>query len=184
MNQRIALIESSMADQPRHVRLHYRRMVDAGESPIFAEMAAMQMAPVMKGSDRAFGEGARRRMDGMWGPNKKAYLELAKKAGISTQGKYYMGYGRPTDPAAWVSTVEDVKDVCRARNYTATGLVNIEGREPPPRKQVRLAKDIVDRYVGEVLASEPATAEKVKKRPALRKEIEERVIEKHGARKR
>ncbi len=157
---------------------------EGGMDAVFAAMNACRRAPGAANSDRNFNEKARRRMNGMSQTNLSKIVRIAQQAGIRTQGKFYVGgLGRYNDPAAWVSTSDDVLDVAKRRNLTVQGAVKHQGHEVPPPKPKRLADDLVNRYVKKRLASEPATREKVKKNPKYLREVREQVIDKHGAKK-
>ena len=128
-----------------------------GQSPRFAAIAACQRAPGTKGSDRAFNEHARRRMDRMHATNQERILGIAKRAGINTQGKYYVGgLGRYNDPAAWVSTTDDILSVAKARNLNVEGSVNHTATPVgPPRYGLRrISSKIKWRTTSRILASE------------------------------
>ena len=151
-----------------------------GQSPRFAAIAACQRAPGTKGSDRAFNEHARRRMDRMHATNQERILGIAKRAGINTQGKYYVGgLGRYNDPAAWVSTTDDILSVAKARNLNVEGSVNHTATPVGPPKKVRLAEDLIEDQMAHYL-QDPREREKAKKTGGLAA-LRDKVIEKHGA---
>lgn len=180
--QQIEQIEYEVSKQPEHVQEHYRMMVENGQSPRFALMCAMKAPPGTRYTDKTFNKARREIMGNMKPKMRKAYLEMAAKAGISTQGKFYVGgLGRPTDPAAWVSTIDDVKDVCKARNLTASGLVSHQGHEGTYKRK-KLAGDIKRRLVRQRLGADPALAAKCAKdrRELLRVEAE--VVDRHAKR--
>lgn len=147
----------------------------------WAMMSAVRRAPRMKNSDRTFNEGARRKMDGMDRVNQRRILELARRAGVNTQGKFYVGgLGRYTDKCAWVSTIDDMREVVKRRNLNAEGVLTVKGTEvaPPPPKP--LAEPLVKEYMGKYLAQDPALRERCRKRSKARAELREMVIAKHG----
>lgn len=166
-------------------RKHYESCLRNGSTPKMALMLATQHAPRMTGSDQAFNEGARRKMNGISPLNRKMF-EIARKAGINTEGKYHVsGLGAYTNPLAWVSTVEDVKESLKRQNLNATGLVNhqavVKDEEPPPPP--RLAPDLVDDIVSTRIRSLPSAKvppPNSRAFSALVGEVREQVIEQHG----
>jgi len=143
-------------------------------------MLALQSPPRTKNTDRTFCEGAHRQMEDMPDRQRKAILKFAKQAGINTSGKYYKGsLGGYTDPAAWVSTADDVLAVCKARNYTVTGAVNHQGTVMPP-KRVKMAPDLMAEMTKKELKADPVLAEKVRKNPKKLSEVKERVVATYG----
>jgi len=181
----LAQIESELRNQPAQVKAHYLKMVEAGESPRFALMCSMQRAPLTRQSDKTFGKKRREIMEsgksGLKPWMLDRYLKLAKQAGISTQGKYYVGgLGRPTDPMAWVSTVDDAKEVCKLKNLNASGLVEHVASPVPDRKRVRMAPDVQREYVARALAQDPALAAKCKKDRAALQKVAAEVVDRHA----
>lgn len=167
------------------VRAHFDKMVADGQGVEFAAMCALQQPPGSKNTDRAFQDGARRRMENMGPVAKNALLGAAKKAGINTEGKYYVGgLGRAHDPSAWVATAQDVLDVCKKKNLNCEGVVNHKASfrdKPPP--DVKLAPDLVREFAANAMAADPALAEKCRTSKRARQELAESVIEKHGRKK-
>jgi len=161
----------------------YESLINKGNNPGFAAMLAQQRPCGTKGTDRAFLEGSHHYMDRMWPENRTKLLKIAKRAGISTAGKVYKGgIGHANDPMAWVSTRGDVLAACKAKGLSCTGSVNYQAPKQQPKTKA-LADDIRDTYVGRILATEPRTREKVKKNPKAIHEVRERVVEKHGRKK-
>mgnify|MGYP001481487221 CR=1 FL=1 len=165
--QALALFESSLKQ---------------GSSLEFAAMCALRQAPGSRNTDRAFCQGARRQMDSMSEVNQKKLYEIAKKAGISTQGKFYKGsLGRYTDPAAWVSCAEDVLTVCKERNLHCEGVISHKAVDlPPVVNKIKLGPDIVNGFVKEELKKDGPLREKARKHPQSTKEVVERVVETHA----
>lgn len=177
-----ALIEAE--ELTPDVREIFDAIVADGNTPQFAMMCIHQQSPKMDCSDRAFNESRRRHMSGMKEKHRDEIVAIAKRAGIDTDGKYYVGgLGRYNDPAAWVSTHDDVKQVCQKKNLNSTGLVKHKAAEAPPPKRVKLAEDLVQQQSRRMLASDPALAEKVRKGKVKKQEIRERVIAKHGSKR-
>ena len=158
----------------------YYDMVANGQNPRFALMCACKQAPGTRYTDKTFNMERRDIMNTMNPKQREDYLKIARKSGISTQGKYYVGaFGRPNDPRAWVSTVDEATAVCRDKNLTADGIVKHRGSPAPPKK-VRMAPDVRDGYVARKLASDPSLASKcAKDRRALRR-VQEEVVDRHA----
>ena len=142
------------------VREHYIRMINAGQTPRFAEMAALQQPPGTQGTDRAFMQG---RLDGNWMDGlpprmAKKMAREAKAAGINVSGKYYLGgladKRGHMDPSAWVDSVSDIKRVAKARNLNVSGIVTVEGHEVEPVRTA-LNPKIVNRLAKSAMADNP-----------------------------
>jgi post-segregation antitoxin (ccd killing protein) len=138
------------------VRSHYISMINAGQSPRFAEMCALQQPPGTKGTDRAFQEGrlAGNQWDELPARQAKKMIREAKAAGINISGKQYVsGLANKLghcDPRAWVSDLSDVKRVAKDRNLNVSGLVNIEATELPPIRHdlnPRIAKELAKKEI-------------------------------------
>jgi hypothetical protein len=85
------------------------------------------------------------------------YREMAEANGVSTTGKMYLrGLAEyPGDPRAWVSSKADVLAVCKERGWKCEGVVEYTPPELPPAPDVRLADDLVEREVAEILEESP-----------------------------
>lgn len=144
------------------VQEHFLRMVAAGQSPRFAEMAALQQPPGTRGTDRAFMEGRlnNEQFASMHAPLARRMLSEAKAAGISTSGKFYVGgladKRAHLDPKAWVDSVSDIKKVAQERDLYVQGIVEYSPPEKPPRKSVDIAPDILREQVRKELKRDPA----------------------------
>lgn len=143
--------------------LHYR---ESGVDHSLAAMQACRRGPHMKGSDRAFMEGQRRKMEGSSDDLMRDMVKMAKGAGIKTQGRFYMagladrrGY---RDPGAWVSSIDDVKRVCRERNYECRGIVEHRADERPPAPKKAIAEDIVTELAAKALGSDTELRHRVR----------------------
>ena len=179
--QQIESIEAEIAKQPQPVQDHYWMMVRNGESPRFSAMCAMRQTPATKHTDQTFNTVRRDLMETMNPKQRAAYLRMAKSAGIPTQGKFYVGgLGRPTDPTAWVSTVDEAKEVCKIKNMTATGLFEHKGDEVPPPKPKPIAPDIADAYVDRQLRADEGLAAKCAKDPRAMRKVRAEVIDRHA----
>jgi hypothetical protein len=156
---------------------------EGGMEAVFANMNACRRAPGAANCDRHFSEKARYRMNTMSQKNLENIIKLAKKAGVDTHNRFYVGgLGRYTDPSAWVSHGDDVLSVARRKNLTVQGAINHQGHEVPPPPPVLMAPDIMQENVSKLLAAEPATAEAVRKNPKKLHEVKERIIDKHTPR--
>lgn len=174
------LLFEDMGRQPHHVQTRFLQMIHDGVSLKMAAMLACQQAPRTRHTDRTFN--AERRVTqarDTYAMNR--YVGMAKKAGISTQGKYYIGaLGRPTDPMAWVSTVDEAKAVCKKKNFTADGLFQHKGQPMPYRRGPALAPDILQREVAKTVGKEPGLREKAKKDPRILRQVAEKVVADHA----
>ena len=138
-------------------------------------------------SDRTYCEHARYSMNHMGDYIQKNIVDIAQKAGINTNGKYYEGaIGRYNDPLAWVSGVDDAKAAIKKKNYTCEGLVRNKAVSAPHKeKEIVLGEDIVRSSMQEHISAirqEKGTNWK----PSRKKlgELREMVIERHGKRRR
>jgi len=181
----MTLIEMEVADMPEHKQFVYRECIERGESPQLALMFASRSGPVMGGSDRTFNEGQRRAMGEDHSVCRDRVVKIAERAGISTHGKYYMGQlGRYDDPMAWVSSVDDVKEVARKKNLHVDGLVKHKAREVPPPPPVVLAEDIKQRLVKQELTRVAAEKGPAKTDLEARRRVAsatERVVHEQGS---
>lgn len=178
--QELERIEREILGYSPETQQRYYNMVANGQGPRFALMCACQQAPMTRQTDRTFNAERQQVMSEMRPKQRDAYLGAAKAAGIATQGKYYVGaLGRPTDPMAWVSTVDDAKAVCREKNLTASGIVEHKGTPMPPKKK-RMAKDIRDNLVKKQLQADPALAERCAKNPACMKKVQSEVVDRYS----
>jgi hypothetical protein len=165
-----------IANSTSSAQAHYRRMVEAGQNPRFAEMCALQSPPGTQGTDRAFMEGRmnNQQLNDMPLRQAKYVAEEAKAAGINISGKYYCGgianHRGWRDPKAWVSGNDDVLRVAKERQMMVTGSVNYDPGPAPPKRTLineSIVKDLVRR-------------EKKKNPGAKTAELREKVIEKHA----
>lgn len=162
----------------------YRKCIAEGYGEKWAEMCALQQPPGLRGTDRTLMEGKTNQqwLDDMPAKQAKRILAEAKRAGISTAGKFYMSgladKRGHKDPDAWVDSVADVKRVARKRNLTVRGAVEHEGIPMPPPPP----KPLSDRLANEMIRSE------LQKNPALKTkkkaELKEMVVAKYGRNKR
>lgn len=160
----------------------FDEIVSRGETAQWAAMCAMRSPPGSRYTERAFLQDMNSSTEKMnWIVRKHTY-DMAEKAGISTQGKVHKAsLGPANDPGAWVSSMDDVLAVAKARNLTITGAVNHKGVETmEPKKQVALAPDLVKRYRKDYLKQDPSLAAKVKRSKKASRELNERIIATHS----
>jgi hypothetical protein len=152
----------------------YEKALPYGER--WALMVATQTPPGTKGTDRAFLEGRQNneQLDDMPKIQAEYVVREAKQAGINPSGKYYCaGIADKRgwkDPAAWVTSNDDILRVARKRRLHVTGSVNYDPGEAPP-KRVLLSESIIR----DEMRKEKRRNPKVKDG-----ELRERVIEKHA----
>ena len=167
-----------IANAPSSVQAHYRRMVEDGQSPRFAEMCALQCPPGTQGTDRAFMEGRmnNQQLDDMPKRQAKYVSDEARRAGINISGKYYCGgiadHRGWRDPKAWVSSNDDVLKVAKERRMTVSGSVNYDPGPAPPQRKL----------ISESIVNDLVRREKKKNPRAKTAELREKVIEKHAYR--
>ena len=163
-----------IAAAPKSVQDHYLAMIADGQTPMFAEMAALQSPPGTKASERAFLEG---RQNGEWlnrlpPAQAKRMLAAARSAGVNPAGKYYFGGIADKrgiyDPKAWISDASDVKRVAEERGLDVEGAVThkASGRTFGKNRDVPLAKDIVERETAKELLKDPSLSKKAARQKA------------------
>lgn len=161
----------------------YDQAIANGCTPRLADMLAARSFPGTKGTDRAFMQG--RPLDGSQFEGQPFvaghHLAKAREAGVNPAGKYYSSsLARfPGDPEAWVDSLHDVKRICESRGWECDGAIKVEspkyaGTEPGP---YRVADDIVDNHLSQVLEQRP---ELVPKAQEVREEIQGRLAGVHG----
>ena len=185
LRERLALVQADYL--PEGQREQFYGLLGNGETAQFALMVASARAPGVRGGDRGFNENARHRMDTMPEYQREAIVRIAQRAGINTQGKYYVGgLGRYTDPAAWCSTTDDVMASAKAKDMIVTGSVNYDPGESRQLEQRRakpkpkLAEDITREMTDQYINNDPALRAKCIKDPKKVLEVQEMVIAKHG----
>jgi len=162
---------------------NYLKLRLDGVKPVWAKMSACRRAAAMNCSDRDFNRAERRKMEDMNPYYRRSIMAIAKRAGIDTSGKFYVGaLGRYDDPGAWVSTVDDVRTTARKKKMAFEGLVNCDYTEDQPVTRCRLAPDLVEEQAQQELAENPALAEKARRKPSVLQEVRRTVVEKYGAR--
>ena len=166
-------------DRASHaVQKHYRKMIEDGQDPRFAEMCALQSPPGTSGTDRAYMEGRmnNQQLNDMPIKQAKYVAAEARKAGISISGKHYCGgiadHRGWRDPAAWVSSNDDILQVAHKRRLTVSGTVNYDPGPAPPKRKL-ISETIVNEEVAKAKRLNPG---------AKVGELREQVIEKHAYR--
>jgi hypothetical protein len=171
-------------------RALFDRLIAEGKTPEAAAMYACQQAPGTKNTDRAFSQGQQRKMENMSPLVRGMLQDRARKAGIDSRGKYYVGgladRGKgPSDPSAWVTCAEDVLTVCKAKNLQCDGVLNRQAvKKDQPKKEIGLAPDIVRNIERKMLRADPALRARVQKNKHARRELHEQIVEKHSRKKR
>ena len=163
----------------------YEQIIAAGETERWAAMCALQSPPGTKNTDRAFSQGQHQKMERMPTRNRNRIMAIAKQAGIATDGKFYVGaLGKYDNPAAWVSSAEDVITSCKTQKIGVEGVLNYEPpskkREITPPKSVPLAPELVTEFAQKEMKADPALAEKCRNSKRARQELREKVIATHG----
>lgn len=134
------------------IQAHYERCISEGTSHALAEMFAFQQGPQLN-TDTAY-------MAGKWEQNDKTldhHRKLAKKAGVSTQGRTYLkSLARyPGDPRAWVDSKGDIRRVCEQEGWGCDGVVKTKLKQEEPPPPVDVAPHLLKKYVAQELAKEP-----------------------------
>ena len=187
-------LEQLRADADRcgsDARALFDRLLAEGKTPEAAAMYACQQAPGTRFTDRAFCQGQRQKMENMSPLVANMLHARAQAAGIDSRGKYYLGglaeRGKgPTDPAAWVTSAEDVLTIAKAKNLNIEGVLNRPAivKDQALPKPGGLAPDIVRQLARKALAADPALREKCAKSKHAQQELRERIVDKHARRKR
>lgn len=152
----------------------YKKALPYGER--WAEMVALQTPPGTKGTDRAFLEGRQNNQQLDELPKRQAeyMVREAKRAGISISGKHYVAGIADRrgwrDPAAWVTSNDDVLKVAHARRLAVSGSVNYDPG-PAPRKVTKLSENIIRDEMRKELRKNPR---------ANKGELREKIIDKHA----
>ena len=176
--ERVASIEQEMdVSGVRHI---YDKLIADGQSPNMAAMLASQKPPGVWNTDSDFSRRESSRMSALSDDQREDIARIAKRAGINTHGKTYNGQlGKYDDPDAWVSGKDDVKAVAMKKGMDIDGMVKVKGYRGP-KKKVRLAEDIVDRLEGQARKKDRLLDEKCKKSDNARKDLRNKLIEKHS----
>ena len=163
----------------------YEALLAAGNPPGFAAMLALKSPPGTRNTDRAFCQGQVNKMERMPKKNRDAIIAAANRAGIRTDGKYYMsGLGKYDNPAAWVSSAQDVIESCKAQNKLVEGVVNFTPKtlrpSDKPKPEPALAPHLVREMEQKYFKDDPGLKEKCLKNKKARQSLREHIVAKHG----
>jgi hypothetical protein len=169
-------IPFSVRERGREAVETYQRALPHGER--WAEMCALQCPPGTKGTERAFLQGRNNmeQFDSL--PKRQAQYVLrdARRAGINPSGKVYCAGLADNrgwqDPAAWVSSNDDVLKVAKARRLAVSGSVNYDPG-PEPINPKLLSERIIKDEMRKELRQNPK---------ANKGELREKIIDKHAYR--
>jgi len=161
-------------------------VLDNGTSLNLAIMFATGQGPHLSTDDTFFagwtGSGGKQ-FENANRTTREGYMEEAKRAGVSTQGKVYMhGLAEyPGDPRAWIGTKGEAVKILEEKGWGCDRL-GVKARTdvaPPP--DIPLADDLVQELVGQKIVTEEIDRRTLT--PSKLMEMREEVIEKHGAKK-
>lgn len=149
---------------------------------VLEEMLSTRTPPGTKGTERAFLQGrtgASHSLDSMPFNSRAKHLALAKKAGVSLDGKVYMsGIGEGLE--GWVSNFDEGLAKIKARgdrNVFRNGELVYAAPEQPPKPDIPLAESLVNESIRDMVKADPSLKKK------KRQELREMAIEKHGPQK-
>ena len=143
------------------VQDRYAVMRRSGESHNMAEMLCLRRGPALN-TDSTFmrDRGNNRHLDSVDPVSRQHYMDMARKAGISIQGRDYIpGLARfPGDPDAWVDSRADVERVARDHNMTVMSpTINVEApRYYDPGPEIQVDPELVQREVTEMIIQNPS----------------------------
>lgn len=162
--------------------MRYVILRENGTKPQWAKMTACRRTARYNGSDQAFCRAARERMESTSPELTKRRMIVARNAGIDVANKYYEGsLGKPNNPDAWVTGIQDVIDVVKRRNLPCEGLVNHKPVDLPVQ-ETPLADDIRDELVQKRLEGDPALRQKAARDARVLRELRQAVVAQHGRR--
>lgn len=145
------------------VQDHYVQCRREGTGHRLAEMFALQAAPALETDTRWIdGHDASVNPESYYGSR---VLEDARAAGVNTRRAVYKsGLARYAgDPEAWVESRADCVRRAEALGLELEGEINYKPPErdlPEPKKEYRVAPDIVESYYQSAIEDEPALAKK------------------------
>lgn len=176
--QRIESIEAEMDREG--LRDVYDMLIASGQSPNMAAMFATRKAPRTWNTDSDFVKRENERMRSIDDENMAKIQQIARNAGIDTTGKTYNGdLGKYDDPLAWVADTHDVKVAALKKQMDIDGMVKVNGYRGPAKK-VRLAEDLIDRAEAFARSRNKELDLKCKTSSSARKELRDRIVEKHS----
>lgn len=179
------VILSEVAEMDRASQKRFTELVKKNNGNLRAALMFLtRRAPGSPVSDREFNKKARERMNATPWKYMRSIVEIAKRAGINTNNKFYCGgLGRYNDPDAWVSTNDDVIAVAKKKNLKVSGAVNHTPGSPRTREFKVLAEDILQDKIRRSCEANPELADKVSKSPKALAELREQLIEKHAGKR-
>jgi hypothetical protein len=145
----------------------------------FADLLAARQSPKTRGLDRSFCEGRNGYDDGLDAMNRERFYRAAKRAGVSTSGKFYV-HGLADylyDPNGWVSDLGEVVAKCKAQGRSCEGSATYNAPEGPPQQAVRLSEELIEEELTARLIEDPD----LKAHPERWAEEREKIIEQHGS---
>jgi hypothetical protein len=166
-----------ISDDPGE-QARYEAMRDSGQSHNMAEMLACRAVPGIR-TDSTFMRGSH------VAPVNPKIREVARKAGVVTDGKKYLGQlaRYEGDPQAWVSGRGDIQRVCERNGWGCEGAVSVKA---PPLEGIkrdgpyRPADDIVQAAMDREIAKDPGLASTPQKRAELFEATRERISPTEG----
>lgn len=167
-------IPSAVRNAGREAIEIYKKALPYGER--WAIMCATQTPPGTKGTDRAFLEGRQnnQQLDALPTRQAQYMVREAKRAGISISGKHYVAGIADSrgwrDPAAWVSSNDDILKVAQKRRLSVSGSVNYDPGPQAPKRKL-LSESIIRDEMRKELRQNPK---------ANRGELREKIIDKHA----
>lgn len=154
--------------------------VFGGNSPKLAAMFVTGLTPRVSTDDTFMGgwkndgEGQFRKLPRI---AREAYLEPARKAGVSINGKMYFSEiaAFPGDPRAFVGTKGEAQALLRERNWNCPDL-GVKAEAVEPAEAPRLSPDLLYQKVERELADVPQ-ADRTRR---MVEDTAEKVLDKHG----
>ncbi len=168
-----------ISDDPR-IQAHYEKCLENGCTPKLAESLAFREGPALR-TDVTLLQGhsngnqfEKTPQIGNW------YRHMARKAGVSTQGKVYLSSlaNFPGDPRAWVSDRHDVQQLVKERGWKVNGAVNQNSQPQEEPKDHRpaggVAPDIIENELTRAIEQNPEIAPTPKEKADLREKIRQK----------
>lgn len=172
-----------VSDDPS-VQAFYERLRRKGEGHGMAEILALRKPPGDR-TDTQFIRGVRTPY-GLPDTPVGRYMAAKLKAGGANPNGVYLGglASRPGDPRAVVEGRDDIKRVCKARNWSCEGTVNVSMNRDnvDPGAPVGVADDLVERHVETAALHNPECVATPKKRAETKQRIKEKITP-HWAKK-
>lgn len=169
--QRVRMIEAEVAGWPEHMQAHYHAMVESGQSPVFAHLAASRTPPDGN-TDKSFLARQVKVGDQPLDDYTRGHIaSRARRHGYSpraTDTYDPLAAAYPGDPAAFTNHGEGREKIKRARQRFK------EPTHGDPHARVHeLHPEIVERNRKNLLKQDPGLAEKDQR------EVNEMIVDKH-----